>query len=96
MRRSSRYRPRRSHLPYSTVRTSSLPTMLRNMIAPSLGITLPFLGVLLGSASEAATHLTPRDYPREHNAGSRNTSADDDHAQPLTPVHDRFIPVSVT
>jgi hypothetical protein len=57
---------------------------------------LPFLGVVLGSASEAATHLTPRDEPREHNAGSSNTNGDDDHAQPFTQAHDRLIPVSVT
>ena len=67
------------------------------MIAPSRGIqNLHLLGVFLGSASEAASHLTPRDDPRENNAGSGNTNGNDDHAQPLTQAHDRFIPVSVT
>jgi hypothetical protein len=57
---------------------------------------LPFFGVFFGFASEAATHLTPPDDPREHDAGSRNNNADDGHAQPIAQAHDRFIPVSVT
>jgi hypothetical protein len=40
--------------------------------------------------------LTPPDNPRERNAGSGNNSADDDHAQPVSQAHDRFIPVPVT
>ena len=69
----------------------------RNVISRRRGHhNLPFLGVVLGAASEAASHLTPRDDPREHNAGSGNTNGDDDHAQAFTQAHDRFIPVSVT
>src|SRR5262249_24516106 len=40
--------------------------------------------------------IAPSRGPREHNAGSGNTNGDDDHAQPFTQAHDRFIPLSVT